>query len=165
MARHGEAGAMPPGTIDTAAAVRVSGLPMRTLLRWIARGALVPACYVGEPGTKRAGYAWSLPDIVAAKAISELRRSGVSAQRVARAALVVKAHGGDFAQVRLWTNGRDVFKVVDARTLVSLLDRPGQFAVWPLADWSAAIERTFHKAVEERERKERAEARRRERVA
>jgi DNA-binding transcriptional MerR regulator len=138
---------LPAGTINTDAAARVSGVHLRTLLRWIDRGVLTPEMYAGEAGSHRAAYAWRLHDLVAARTIGELRAAGLSAQRVRAAALAVVRSGEDLASARLWSDGRDAFRVLSGERLVSVLTKPGQCELFDLPTWTATVRRAFEREL------------------
>jgi len=143
---------LPGGTIDTRAAARVSGVHWRTLLRWIERGVLSPNLYAGAAGRRRAAYAWRLHDLVGARTIRELRAAGLSAPRVRAAALAVIRSGEDLATARLWSDGRDAFRVLSGDRLVSVLIRPGQHEIFDLPTWEASVRRAFARELQRQER-------------
>ncbi len=144
--------ALPAGTIGTPAAARIVGMHFRSLLRWIERDALDPALYAGERGTTTAAFAWSLPELVAARTIYELRTAGLSAQRIRRAVAAVTAYGKPLSAVRLWTDGREAFEVLPEKKLVALVRKPGQFQTFALDEWAATMSKAFQKEISRRER-------------
>jgi hypothetical protein len=147
--------ALPQGTLSTKAAGRVAGLHWRTLLRWADRGILNPECCYGTRGEHGSGLAWRLHDLVAARTIAELRKAGLSAQQVRIAGAVVAASGGNFSSVKLWSDGRDAFRVLSGNRLLSVLNKPGQHHLFTLDQWAAPVRKAFEAELEHR-RRERA---------
>jgi len=144
---------LPAGTIDTTAAARVSGIQWRTLLRWVERGVLKPTLYQGERGTTGAAFAWNVGDLLAARTVAELRRTGLSAQRVQKAARAVARAREDLASARLVSDGADVFRVLPESRLMSMLRRPGQHLVFPLGAWMTETRERFEAEIRKRERR------------
>lgn len=142
---------LPAGTISTMAAARVAGLHWRTLLRWVERGTLTPRLYIGEQGSQGSAYAWNVRDVVAARTIRELRAAGLSAQKIRKAARVVLGFGHDLSDARLYTDGRDVMRILPDDRLMSVLRKPGQHSHFPLNEWAALVSRGFDRELSRRD--------------
>jgi hypothetical protein len=139
---------LPPGCISSSAAARIAGTNLPRVLHWVSTGLLRPKCYAGERGAKNAAYAWRLPDVVAARTVAQLRARGLSLQRVRLAEAAVRAAGNDLAGVVLWTDGRDAFRVLAGKQLVSVVKQPGQHMVFELSVWAAEVNREVAAEVE-----------------
>lgn len=139
---------IPPGYISSSAAARIVGIPLPRLARWARTGLVRPLCYTGTPKDRSAAYAWRVPDVLAARAIVQLREQGLPLQRVRRVAGAIKKAGGDLSSVVLWSDGKDAFRVLRGDQLVSMVSTPGQHMVFPLSDWAADVEREHAAEVE-----------------
>lgn len=144
---------LPPGTIGTPEAARVTGLAYRSLIRWVERGVLAPELVHGAAGSHFSTYAWRLPDLVAARMLGRLRDDGVSAQRIQRAAEALRRFGEDFSSAVLVADARDVYRVLPGSKLLGLVEKSGQIsAAFALGELQRDTESRFARALRARKR-------------
>ena len=163
MAKRGRGSLLPEDAIGTATAAWIAGMNLRSLQRWIERGVITPTP-LGDTGKGWIAYDWGLSELTTACAIGELRRRGVSAQRVQKAAEAVKRHGEDLGSAWLVVVEGDVCRVGAAGDLEKLTGNAGEAKVYPLGRWyhevvQRAEKRGFDLLARKRRRPKRAKAR------
>ena len=134
--RHGRNSGLPEGALSTPTVAWLCGMDRSTLLRWVYRGVLHPED-IGHEGW--AVFAWNERSLSAAWTVGQLRKAGVSAQRVKRAADVIAHSGADLSQAVLVTDGEDVFEVLGQNELLDLTRRPGEVVCYPLGRWVTEV--------------------------
>ena len=139
---------LPPGNISSSAVSRITGVGLACLLKWVRTGLIRPRCYSGHVGDRSAAYAWGVPEILAVRAIRQLRAQGLPLQRVRKIDAAIRAAGEDLSSVVLWSDGASAFRVVAGSQLIDLVQRPGQHMVFPLSDWVAEVEQQHAAEVE-----------------
>ncbi len=131
--RRSEAAKRSDGCISTARAAGIAGCSEGALRYWVRHGLVKPTRTDAQPGTGvHARY--DLRDVIALRAIADLRRRGASLQTVRKVQEQLRAYGVEsFASCRLAAIQRgkthDVLLVRSAREVESLIEVPGQLVV------------------------------------
>lgn len=108
-------------------AVRVSGVPYQRLDYWDRSGFAPPSlCKASGKGSDRR---YSFKDLVALRVANELRKQGVSLQKLRKVVRFLRQYKGQdatLASTRLVVSGDDVFVRESDEQVVSALKEPGQ---------------------------------------
>ena len=121
-------------------AVRLSGVPYRTLDLWANIGFVVPS--VVQASGRGSDRVYSFRDIVALRVAGKLRVAGISLQKLRKVMAYLREREGlesPFAETYLVSDGNDIFERRGAE-IVSLLQRPGQAAFTWVLDLRGVIE-------------------------
>ena len=137
-ARRSEAAKLSDGCVSTARAANIADKSEGAIRHWVRTGLVTPTRTDPQPGTGvHARY--DLRDVVALRAIADLRRRGVSLQAVRKVQRELREYGVEsFASCRLAAvrRGKTTYDVVLVRTpreVESLLEAPGQMLVASIA--------------------------------
>ncbi len=108
-------------------AVRVSGVPYQRLDYWARSGFAPPSLQKASgKGTDRR---YSFKDLVALRVGNELRKQGVSLQKLRKVVRFLRQYKGEdatLASTRLVVSGDDVFVSENNEQVISALKEPGQ---------------------------------------
>lgn len=117
----------------TSAVARITEASVRQIGYWARTGLLRPSGQdVSGRGQRRR---WTFQDIVAAKAISALRKQGCPLQKIRVAVRHLKRHypeitsASTLSRLTLLTDGRRVYMLTDARDIIDLVTRQQVWAV------------------------------------
>lgn len=110
--------------LTTAEVARLAGLSVFTLHSWVRSGRVAPS--VAGPRGKLQPLLWSVTDAVEVRTVAELRRAGVSGQRLRRVQDTLVARGASFASARLVVADGAVVFVDDTGVAEVVDDTPGQ---------------------------------------
>ncbi len=108
-------------------ALRVSGVPYQRLDYWARSGFLPPG--LRKASGKGSDRRYSFKDLVALRVADELRKQGVSLQKLRKVVRFLRQHKGEdatLASARLVVSGDDVFIRESDEQVVSALKEPGQ---------------------------------------
>ncbi len=107
------------GTYGTGTLRRVSGLTVRQIDTWVWRGLITPL------PTGRRNHRWSFQQLVAIRAMADLRRAGVEPAALERISAHLQTQGLSFGDTYLIASGSDVWMVGEAGVM-SILRQPRQ---------------------------------------
>jgi DNA-binding transcriptional MerR regulator len=108
-------------------AVRVSGVPYQRLDYWARSGFAPPS--LRRASGKGSDRRYSFNDLVALRVANELRKQGVSLQKLRKVVRFLHRYKGEDAHLgsaRLLVSGDDVFIYESDEQVVSALQEPGQ---------------------------------------
>lgn len=128
--------------------VRVSGVPYQRLDYWARSGFAPPS--LRRASGKGSDRRYSFKDLVALRVADELRKQGVSLQKLRRVVRFLRGYEGDDAHLgsgRLVVSGDDVFIYESDEQVVSALKEPGQ-AVMAFVINLGAIAETVRERVQ-----------------
>lgn len=112
-------------------------MPPSTLNYWTQIGLVRPS--LRRPQGHRVEQYWSVSDIVAVRAVRELRQAGATLQQVRKASSYLVKHGASLTTAHLYWDGTRVLAVDETEDLISTVDPPGQLvfllAVLPVGRW------------------------------
>jgi len=108
--------------MPTSLAARLCGMHERTLLRWAERGALKPTVHQGASRYGRV-YGWTLRDVVAGRAIKQLRER-VSAQHLRTVVRALNKYGHNLSSAVLIYDPRQkqIYQVLSSGDYLNVLD-------------------------------------------
>jgi DNA-binding transcriptional MerR regulator len=116
-------------SFSTGEAVRLTGVPFRTMDYWAETGFITPSIAEARgTGTERR---YAFKDLVTLRMARELREAGVSTQALRRAVAYLKAHENltnPLAESRVILIGRDIQVLNEDASVTSVLRKPGQTA-------------------------------------
>lgn len=112
---------MQPDTpaLTTAEVARLAGLSVFTVHSWVRSGRVAPS--IAGPRGKLQPLLWSVADAVEVRTVAELRRTGVSGQRLRRVQDRLAERGASFASARLLVVD-DVVVLVDSDGVAEVVD-------------------------------------------
>lgn len=122
--------------IPTRTVSNVTGIAMATLQYWVKSDLITPSVR-GRSGRRRT-MLWSVDDLVALRVFADLRRQGCSLQGIRKAMKLITQQWGELIQSTVLTYQEgDLFCVMEAGDLASLLSRPGQqvLSISPIGQW------------------------------
>lgn len=117
--------------LTTEAVARVAGVNLFTLHSWVKSGRVTPSI-AGRRG-RRNPLLWSVHDAVQVRTIADLRRAGVSAQKLRKVQDTLAARGESFASVRLLV-ADGVVHLVDPDGIAEAVLEPGQTVLPPVPE-------------------------------
>ena len=121
-------------------AVRLSGVPYKTLDFWAKTGLIVPS--IVQASGKGSDRIYSFRDLVALRVAKKLRESGISLQSLRTVVIHLQHHVGlesPLSETFLVSDGRDLLEV-RGDEISSLLRRPGQIAFAWVLDLRGVVE-------------------------
>jgi len=123
-------------TFGMSEAGRLSGLPQYSINNWVQRGLIEPSINLG-PGRER-GKRWTLRDLIGLRLIGELRRQGVSLQRVRKVIDKLRKLKGSRGSLEALAASRLVvlpdgdIALMSQEKFISMLTKPGQHLMGPV---------------------------------
>lgn len=113
---------------------RLAGMKLQTLHSWVKSGRVVPS--IAGPRGRRQPLLWSIRDAVEVRTLADLRRAGVSGQRLRKVQEALARQGESFASCRLLV-ADDAVHLVHPDGTAEALAQPGQ-TVLPEAEVTEA---------------------------
>ena len=117
------------GEFSSKDARQLTGATQRQLDYWEQAG-LIKASVRSQPGKGRA-RSFSYSDIIELRVVVELRRAGLSLQRIRKALMALETHHRDpraWAKGKLITDGEDIFVTTSDREVLKSVFKTGQLA-------------------------------------
>jgi len=115
-----------PEHFSATQAAKIADVPYQTLDYWARTGFIVPTMAAAQGrGTERR---YTFEDLLALRVARELRKAGASMQALRRVVNVLRAERNPLAECRLLVVGSDVALMSSCDEVMSLLQKPGQFA-------------------------------------
>jgi len=119
---------------------RLAGVQHRTLANWIYAG--IVGASVAPPRGRRYQTLLGLDDVLQAMAVAELRRAGVSFQKVRRIVAFLREQGLELSDLELVEVIGDELVAYQTRTeAMAVLEQPGQHLLLPMAFWKKQAEK------------------------
>lgn len=121
-------------------AVRLSGVPYRTLDFWATTGFVVPS--IAQASGKGSDRIYSFQDVIAIRAAGRLREAGISLQSLRKVVKHLQQRDGldsPLSETFLASDGHDVFEV-RGDEVSSLLRQPGQISFAWVLDLAGVVE-------------------------
>lgn len=138
-------------------AVRVSGIPYQRLDYWARSGFLLPSLQQAEG--KGSDRRYSFRDLIALRVANEIRKQGVSLQKLRKVVKFLQQYKGSEAALssaRLTVSGDDVFLHESDQQLISSLKEPGQFVFAFVVNLGSIAEKIQRDVQKIRAQKQRA---------
>jgi DNA-binding transcriptional MerR regulator len=108
---------------------KLTGIPQSTLSHWVSVGLVTPE--VRGPSGRRATRYWSKTDLVAVRAILQLRKKGCPLRIVKKVRTKLNEEGGDFHDRVLVWDGQDILLIASWSEVLSVIKHPGQRVLAP----------------------------------